>query len=101
MSESRRSRLPALLRRATGTVVTGVVGVAVVRAAERGNAGRLPRTAAVQLTAWGIRGARSAERGVERSRLAAGDVRADAYAKLGEQAPPPADRTADGHDHSS
>ena len=101
MPGSSRTALPALIRRATGAVVTGVVGVAVVRAAERRNASRLPRTAAVQLTAWGIRGARSAERGVERSRLAAGDVRAEAYAKLGEQAPPPAGRAADGHDHSS
>jgi len=100
MPDSPRPGLPALLRRAAGTVVTGVVGVAVVRAAERRDAGRLPRKAAVQLTAWGIRGARSAERGVEKSRLAAGDVRAEAYAKLGEQAPPPASRAADGHDHS-
>lgn len=99
MPDSPRTGLPALVRRAAGTVVTGVVGVAVVRAAER-NGGRLPRAAAVRLTTWGIRGARTAERTVERGRLAAGDVRADAYARLGEQAPPPASRAADGHDHS-
>ena len=100
MSDSPRTGLPALVRRAAGTVVTGVVGVAVVRAAERNDAGRLPREAAVRLTAWGIRGARRAEKAVEKTRLTAGDVRADAYARLGEQAPPPAAQPTGGHDHS-
>lgn len=88
-----------LLRKAAGTVVTGVVGVLVVRAAERGEPGSLPRKVAVRATRWGIVGSRRAEAAMERARLAAGDVRAQAYADLGEQAPPPADRSG-GHDHS-
>ncbi len=103
MSGSRSSRAAGasrLLRKAAGTVATGVVGVLVVRVAERGEAGSLPRKAAVAATRWGILGARRAETVVEKTRLAAGDVRAQAYADLGEQAPPPADRSADAHDHS-
>ena len=101
MAESNKNRTAGaarLLRKAGGTVVTGVVGVAVVRAAERGEAGSMPRRLAVTATRLGILGARRAETAVERARLAAGDVRAQAYADLGEQVPPPADRT--GHDHA-
>ncbi|SCX55508.1 Protein of unknown function [Klenkia marina] len=97
--KSRTSRTGGLLRKAAGTVATGVVGVVVVRAAEGGDAGSLPKKVAVAATKLGILGARRAERVVEKTRLAAGDVRAQAYADLGEQAPPPAERTA-GHDHS-
>lgn len=96
---SRTSRTGSLLRTAVGTLATGVVGVVVVRAAEGGDAGSLPKKVAVVATKLGILGARRAEKAVERTRLAAGDVRAQAYADLGEQAPPPADRSA-GHDHS-
>lgn len=96
---SRTARTGGLLRTALGTVATGVVGVVVVRAAERGETGSLPRKVAVGATKLGILGARRAEKAVERTRLAAGDVRAQAYADLGEQAPPPANRSA-GHDHS-
>ncbi|MPQ97162.1 DUF1490 family protein [Modestobacter sp. I12A-02628] len=99
-SSSRAGGAARVLRKAAGTVATGVVGVLVVRAAERGEGGSLPRRVAVTATRWGILGARRAESVVERTRLAAGDVRAQAYADLGEQAPPPADRSADPHDHS-
>ena len=103
MSDAEKNRtapVGRLLRKAAGTVATGVVGVVVVRAAERGEGGTLPRRVAVAATRWGILGTRRAEQAVERARLAAGDVRAQAYADLGEQAPPPADRSAGGHDHS-
>ena len=103
MAESKKNRTATagrVLRKAAGTVATGVVGVVVVRAAERGEGGSLPRRVAVTATRWGILGTRRAESAVERARLAAGDVRAQAYADLGEQAPPPADRSAGGHDHS-
>jgi chaperone-like protein len=103
MTESRTNRTASagrLLRKAVGTVATGVVGVVVVRAAERGEGGSLPRRIAVTTTRLGILGIRRAETAVERGRLAAGDVRAQAYADLGEQAPPPADRSTGGHDHS-
>lgn len=88
-----------LLRKAAGVVATGVTGVLVVRLAEGGEPGSLPRKVAVRVTRWGIVGTRRAEAAVERARLAAGDVRAQAYADLGEQAPPPAARGAGGHDH--
>ena len=97
--KSRTAGAGSLLRKAAGTVATGVVGVVVVRAAERGETGSLPKKLAVGATKLGILGARRAEKAVEKTRLAAGDVRAQAYADLGEQAPPPADRSA-GHDHS-
>lgn len=84
-----------LVRKAAGTLATGVVGVVAVRALERGQPGSLPRKAAVRLTRWGILGARKGEVVVERTRLAAGDIRAQAYADLGEQSPPPADRNPD------
>lgn len=103
MTESKKNRTATagrLLRKVAGTVATGVVGVVVVRAAERGEGGTLPRRVAVTATRWGILGTRRAEIAVERARLAAGDVRAQAYADLGEQAPPPADRSTAGHDHS-
>lgn len=104
MSESndkRRGRgARRVLRKAAGTVGTGVVGVLVVRAAEGSEPGSLPRKVAVQVTRWGILGSRRAEAAVERARLAAGDIRAQAYADLGETAPPPAGRSADPHGHS-
>ena len=99
-NQKRTATAGRVLRKAAGTVATGVVGVLVVRAAERGEGGPLPRRVAVTATRWGILGSRRAESAVERARLAAGDVRAQAYADLGEQAPPPADRSAGGHDHS-
>ena len=99
-ARTRRGGAAHLLRTAAGTVGTGVVGVLVVRAAERGEPGTLTRRAAVALTRWGIVGSRRANAAVERLRLSAGDVRAEAYAGLGEQVPPPADRSAGGHDHS-
>ena len=99
-STSRRTAgVGRLLRKAAGTVATGVVGVLVVRAAERGEPGTLPRKAAVRAARWGIVGSRRAEAAIERARLSAGDIRAQAYADLGEQVPPPADRSG-GHDHS-
>ncbi len=88
-----------LLGRAAGAVASGVAGVIVVRAAERGEPGSLPRKAAVGATRWGIVAARRAGVAVERLRLAAGDVRAQAYADLGDTAPPPADRS-DAHTHT-
>ncbi|SOE02237.1 DUF1490 family protein [Blastococcus haudaquaticus] len=88
-----------LLRKAATTVATGVVGVLVVRVAERGDPGSLPRKAAVRATRWGIVGSRRAEAAMEKARLSAGDIRAQAYADLGEQVPPPADRSG-GHDHA-
>ena len=96
-NDKRRGRgARRVLRKAAGTVGTGVL---VVRAAEGGEPGSLPRKVAVRVTRWGILGSRRAEAAVERARLAAGDIRARAYADLGETAPPPAGRAADPHGH--
>jgi hypothetical protein len=99
-SERRGRRVGRVLRKVAGTVATGVVGALVVRAAEGGEPGSLPRKVAVRVTRWGIIGSRRAEAAMEQARLTAGDVRAQAYADLGEAAPPPSGRTADRHDHS-
>ena len=87
-----------LLRKAVGTVVTGVVGVTVVRAAER-RSSTAGRRVAVEITKAGLRGARAVEVGVERARLSAGDVVAQARGEMGEQAPPPSGSVPHSHDH--
>lgn len=85
-------------RTVLGSLVSGVLGVAVVRAAER-RGGRPARRVAVEATKAGIRGARAAEVGVERVRLAGGDVLAQAREEMGEQARPPAAAGPDAHGH--
>lgn len=87
-----------VLRHAAGAVASGVAGVLVVRVAEGGEPGSLPRKVAVGATRWGIVASRRAGAAVERLRLAAGDVRARAYADLGETVPPPS-RATDAHTH--
>ena len=85
-------------RRTAGAVASGVAGVLVVRLAEGREPGSLPGKVAVGATRWGIVASRRAGTAVERLRLAAGDVRARAYADLGETVPPPA-RATDPHTH--
>lgn len=97
--KKRRPKGSHLLRKVAGSVASGVTGVLVVRLVEGRDPGSLPRKVAVRVTRWGIVGSRRAEAAMERARLAAGDVRAAAYADLGESAPPPASRGAAGHDH--
>lgn len=86
-----------ILKKAAAAVVSGVAGALVVDSVRNGVAGRSLRSGAVTVTAWGLRGKRSAEAGAESVRLATGDIVAEARARVGEQAPPP---TATGsHDH--
>ncbi|NHC47238.1 DUF1490 family protein [Motilibacter aurantiacus] len=89
-----------VVRKGVGAVVTGVVGVAVVRLAERRGA-PAARRVAVEVTKAGIRGGRALGEGVERTRLAAGDVAAQAREEMGEQAPVPGTSATghDGHQH--
>lgn len=84
-------------RRVLGSVVSGVLGVAVVRAVQT-RGGRPARRVAVDATKAGIRGARAVEVGVERARLAGGDVVAQAREEMGEHSRPPA--AADVHAHT-
>lgn len=88
----------AALGKAATTVATGVVGVAVVEGARKLIGPQSVHRAAVGVTTVGLRGARVAETGAERARLALGDVVAEARERLGEQAPTPGG-TADAHDH--
>lgn len=81
------------------SLVSGVLGVAVVRAAKR-RGGRPVRRVAVAATKAGIRGARAAEVGVEQIRLAGGDVLAQAREEMGEQARPPAAAGPEAHGHT-
>jgi Protein of unknown function (DUF1490) len=89
-----------LVAKAAATVVTGAVGVAAYDAVRR-VAAKIPvRQASVTVTAWGLRGVRSAEEGAERARLAVGDVVAEARERVGEETPPPAVAdTGDDHAH--
>lgn len=87
------------LAKAAATVVTGAVGVAAYDAARRVAAKVPVRQASVTVTAWGLRGVRSAEEGAERARLAVGDVVAEARERIDEEAPPPAVADA-GDDHA-
>lgn len=103
MSESKSEKhargTGRVLRRTAGAVASGVAGVLVVRLAEGNEPGSLPWKVAVGATRWGILTSRRAGVAAERLRLAAGDVRARAYADLGETAPPPSDRPAGAHQH--
>ncbi|GAB7191861.1 hypothetical protein NUM3379_25690 [Kineococcus sp. NUM-3379] len=79
-------------------LATAAVSAGLVKALGDGRGPAALRRVAVGATKVGIRAARVAETGVERTRLAAGDVVAQAYDELGEQVPvrTPA---AGGHDH--
>ena len=91
-------RIDRVLRRTGAAVATGVVGVAAVDAGKRLLRAGVVRRGAVTVTAWGLRGLRSAETGAETARLNAADVVAEARERIGEQAPAPGNGTAP-HDH--
>ena len=85
-----------IVRSASTAVLSGVAGALAVDGARRlAGAGWL-RRGAVATAAWGLRGKRSVEAGAENVRLVAGDVVAEARARVGEQAPVPGGA---GHDH--
>lgn len=86
-----------LLARAAGIVVTGVAGAAAYDGVKRFVRSGAVRGAAVGVTALGLRGARAAESGAERARLATADIVAEARERIGEQAPAPG--VAAAHDH--
>lgn len=88
-----------LVRKALGTVATGVIGVAVVDAARSTWSPQAGRRALVGATVWGIRGVRSVEGGAEHVRLWSGDVLAEAKEQLGEQATPPQASQPHPHEH--
>lgn len=90
--------LTKVVTKAAAAVASGVAGALVVDSVRNGVAGRSLRSGAVAVTAWGLRGKRSAESGAESVRLATGDIVAEARARVGEQAPAPA-AGGGSHDH--
>ncbi|HVS43614.1 MAG TPA: DUF1490 family protein [Candidatus Dormibacteraeota bacterium] len=98
----------ALATRLAHYAVIGVAGDLLVRGARRLGPSLAPalHDVAVGALAQGIRLGRSVERASEGARLTGGDLLAEARAKLGEQARPPAEAGAaaaagghDGHEH--
>lgn len=86
-----------LLAKAAGVLVTGVAGAAAYDGVKRVLGSGVVRSGVVGATALGLRGARAAETGAERARLATADIIAEARERIGEQAPPPG--AAAGHEH--
>jgi hypothetical protein len=85
-----------LLGKATGTVVTGLVGVSAYEIVRKALAKAPIHDAAVTATEWGLRGTRRAEGAAESARLKLADVVAEARERIGEEAQPPA---IGNHDH--
>jgi hypothetical protein len=80
--------------RAVGTGLAGAVAYDGVKRIVRSGA---IRSATVNGTVWGLRGIRAAETGAEKTRLAAGDIVSEARARIGEEAPGPANGYGHGH----
>ncbi|PPK93193.1 uncharacterized protein DUF1490 [Kineococcus xinjiangensis] len=68
-------------------LASAAVSAGLVKAMDDGRGPAALRRVAVSATKAGIRAARAAESGVERTRLVAGDVVAQAYGEMGEQVP--------------
>ena len=85
--------------KAAGFVATGLVGAAAYDGVKRLVRSDTLRGAAVMITAWGLRGARAAETGAERARLATADIVSEARERIGEQTLPPAGAPAHAHEH--
>lgn len=89
---------PALLVKAAGTVVTGLVGVSAYEVLRKA-VGRAPvHRAAVTATEWGLRSARRAEVVAESSRLKVADVVAEARGRIGDDVLTPVAAETDGDD---
>jgi Protein of unknown function (DUF1490) len=83
--------------KAAGVLASGLVGAAAYDGVKRLVRSDTLHGAAVTVTAWGLRGARAAEAGAERARLATADIVSEARERIGEQTPPPG---APAHDHT-
>jgi hypothetical protein len=81
--------LGGLVGKAAGLVASGLVGAAAYDGVKRFVRSDALRGAAVTVTALGLRGARAAEAGAERARLATADIVSEARERIGEQTPPP------------
>jgi hypothetical protein len=86
-----------IVGKAAGLVASGLVGAAAYDGVKRVARSNAVRGAAVTVTSWGLRGARAAETGAEKARLATADIVSEARAKIGEEAPVPG--AAHTHEH--
>ena len=81
--------LGGFVGKAAGLVASGLVGAAAYDGVKRVVRSNTLHEAAVTVTSWGLRGARAAETGAERARLATADIVSEARDRIGEQTPPP------------
>jgi hypothetical protein len=91
--------LSGIAAKAAGVMVTGVAGAAIYDGVKRVARSGAFRTVTVSVAAWGLRGARAAETGAEKVRLATADVLSEAREQVGEQAPVPGAPAGHGHEH--
>lgn len=88
------------LGRAAGLVASGAVGAVAYDGVKKLVRSDVVHGAAVTVTSWGLRGARLAETGAEKARLATADIVSEAREKVGEQSPAPgAAAVAHQHEH--
>jgi hypothetical protein len=78
--------IQGLVAKAAGTVFTGLVGVSAYELLRKAVGTAPVHRAAVTMTAWGLRGTRSAEVAAESARLQVADVVAEARERIGENA---------------
>lgn len=91
--------LNVLAGRTARVLGTGLAGAVAYDVVKRIGWSGAARGATVTGAVWGLRGLRAAEAGAEKTRLAAGDIVAEARARLGEEAPAPGTADGRGHDH--
>ncbi|MFP5021462.1 DUF1490 family protein [Pseudonocardia phyllosphaerae] len=89
----------AVAGKAVGFVVSGLAGAVAYDGVKKVARSGAVREAAVSVTTLGLRGARAAETGAEKARLATGDIVSEARGRLGEEAPAPGKDSGHGHDH--
>jgi len=89
----------ALVGKAVGIVATGLAGAVALEGVKRAAGSNVAHATAVAVTSWGLRGARAAEVGAEKARLAAADIVSEARGRIGEQTPPPSSGTSAEHGH--
>lgn len=88
----------AIVVKAAGTVVTGLVGVSAYEVLRKALGAAPVHRAAVTATQWGLRGTRRAEMAAESARLKVADVVAEARERIGDEASLPVATAADDDD---
>lgn len=89
----------AIVGKAAALVATGLAGAVALEGVKKAVRGQTLHGAAVAVTSWGLRGARAAEAGAEKARLATADIVSEARERLGEQSAPPGAPAAHQHEH--